>query len=52
MVPRGLSAAAASDPKRPVSTMLEWLSNMQNTKPLALVIFFVAHVIREVDRNG
>lgn len=44
MVPRGLSAAAASDPRRPVSTMLEWLSNMQNTKPLALVIFFVAFV--------
>jgi len=24
--------------------MLEWLSNMENTKPLALVIFFVAFV--------
>lgn len=24
--------------------MLEWLSNMENTKPLALVIFFVVFV--------
>jgi len=24
--------------------MLEWLSNMENTKPLALVIFFVLFV--------
>lgn len=24
--------------------MLEWLSNMENTKPLALVIFFVIFV--------
>jgi cbb3-type cytochrome oxidase subunit 3 len=24
--------------------MLEWLSNMENTKPLALVIFFIVFV--------
>ena len=27
-----------------IGEMLEWLSNMENTKPLALVIFFVAFV--------
>ncbi len=24
--------------------MFEWLSNMENTKPLALVIFFISYV--------
>lgn len=28
-----------------MSAIFEWLSNMENTKPLALVIFFVTFVL-------